>query len=311
MPQAAVLSLILFQLLFAGAVLAGKTTDAEIPQFTVAVPQDVLRDYALFLAGRNPLGITDYSGPHSRRDVIEIILFRQALAYGGIHQRPTFETMPSYARILEELSSGRTAVLGTSAWRTDLARSGDVFISSPLVEDGQFEAGFYTAPGNARALNADSPEKLRQLSAACNSSWKRDWETLEALGVKDIRAVSTWENMVRLVRSQRVDFLLAPFQPTNALRLVVDGMILIPIPGIKVGLAGSRHFAVSKNHPAGKRLFAALQSGLAIMRSKGLIRKAYGQCGFFNAKTRTWRLLTAPNVIPHAGDPPLTGTPSR
>lgn len=295
-----VLFLLLFQLLFAGTVLAETTenTNAEIPRFTVAVPKDVLKDYSLFLDGRDPLDITDYSGPYSRRDVIEVVLFRQALALGGIKQRPTFEILPSYSRILEELRSGRTAALGTPAWLSDLTESGDVFFSYPLVEDGQFEAGFYTAPGNTRALKATSPAKLRQLSATCSRSWKRDWETLEAIGITNIRHVSKWENMVRLVSSQRADFLLAPFQQTDGMRLEVNGQVLVPIHGIKAALAGSRHFAVSKAHPDGKRIFAALQAGLEAMKRQGLLCKAYQQCGFFNAATRSWLRLPAQGMTP-------------
>ena len=275
-----------------------KNADTEASPLTVAVPGDVLTDYELFLAGRDPLAITDYSGSHSRRDIIELVLFQQALAHGGVHQRPTFVVLPSYARILEELKSGRTAALGTPAWLSDLTGSDDLLISSPIVKEGEFEAGFYTAPDNAKAMAASSPEKLRQLSAACTRSWKRDWETLNAIGIKDIQHVSNWKNMVHLVAEKRADFLLAPFQQTDDLHLEVDGHVLVPIPGIKAALPGSRHFAVSKRHPDAQRIYEALQSGLAALRKAGVICTAYGQCGFFNKKTHAWPRLPDPANAP-------------
>ena len=67
--------------------LLGGTAGALLPGWAMAepllpalIPDDVLRDYQAFLAGRDPVAITDYGGPLSRRDVVEVVLIHQALA---------------------------------------------------------------------------------------------------------------------------------------------------------------------------------------------------------------------------------------
>lgn len=97
--------------------------------------------------------------------------------------------------------------------------------------------------------------------------------------------------MVRNVDQKRSDFLLAPFQPTKDMLLSVGDTLLKPIPGMKVGLVGSRHFAVSKHHPLGKAIFEALTKGLRILRSNGIIEKAYRESGFFNQTAMGWKRI--------------------
>lgn len=46
---------------------------------TVLVPPDVWKDYQTLVNGRDPLTITEFSGPGRRRDVVEVILLQQAL----------------------------------------------------------------------------------------------------------------------------------------------------------------------------------------------------------------------------------------
>ncbi|MFX6036180.1 hypothetical protein ABTE74_22595, partial [Acinetobacter baumannii] len=52
---------------------------AEEPALPALIPDDVLLDYRRFLAGRDPASVTDYGGPLSRRDVVEVVLIHQAL----------------------------------------------------------------------------------------------------------------------------------------------------------------------------------------------------------------------------------------
>ncbi|WP_319469541.1 hypothetical protein [uncultured Pseudodesulfovibrio sp.] len=83
------------------------------------------------------------------------------------------------------------------------------------------------------------------MTAVSNKNWKSDWNTLEGLHLKKITHIQHWEIMTKIVDQMRADFLLAPFQPTKGMYLTVNDIHLKPITGIKVGLVGSRHFAVS------------------------------------------------------------------
>ncbi|MDD3312702.1 hypothetical protein [Pseudodesulfovibrio sp.] len=258
----------------------------------MVVPPDVLRDYQAFLDGRDPLAVTDYSGPHSRRDVIECVLFQQALALGGLTARVGMEPVSSYGRITLELQSGEALAGATSIWRRDLAPLGDdVLISPPMIREGEFEAGLYASPGNERAMGARDLADISRLTAVCNPQWGADWDLLTRLGPGGLMSASGWRVMVCMTSQERADFLLAPFQPTPGLRLAAFGATLAPIPGLKVRMPDSRHFGVSRRHPQGERVFRALVAGLKRMRAAGTIVRAYTESGFFNPAVRDWKVL--------------------
>ena len=65
-------------------------------ELIIVIPGDVKRDYELFVSGRDPLEIKDYSGLGSRRDVVEVVLIQQALALGGITEPIRF--LPALCR---------------------------------------------------------------------------------------------------------------------------------------------------------------------------------------------------------------------
>lgn len=197
--------------------------------------------------------------------------------------------IPTYLRTQVEIGAGTIAATTTTLWLNELEPiMDDIYISTPLIREGMFEAGLYTSSTNEMALSARTRKDVHQLSAISNKNWQADWKTLLALDVKHLIHTQYWEVMVRMVEQQRADFLLAPFQPTKGMELVVDTIILKPIPGIKIGLAGSRHFAISKHHPLGKVVNEALSKGLRTMIDDGTVDRAYRECGFYNLKTKDW-----------------------
>lgn len=280
-------------LLICGTPIAEANEPDKTPSpIHIGMPMDVLTDYKLFMRGRDVLSITDFSGPHSRRDVVEVVLIQQALALGGAQRHINLVGNPTYRRILADVNEGILAGSATSAWLRDLQHSQkNVYISDATIEDGKFEAGFYTSQINTKALNANTRSRLKQLTAVSNRYWVPDWTTLTNLRPKRLIHIQDWKTMVRNVNNKRADFLLAPFQQTEEMKLKVDGMTLVPIEGVKIGLAGSRHFAISKRHPEGKALFTALQKGLKILKQRGMVEQAYRESGFYNERTRDWLMI--------------------
>lgn len=255
------------------------------------IPDDVLLDYQRFLAGRDPRAVTDYGGPHARRDVIEVLLIQQALARQDGALRLSLSPMPTSQRLQAELRSGHAACSATSYWREDFPQPDGLLFSDPLLEEGEFEVGFYTAPGNARALAARSLQDLQPLRVLSNRSWRVDWLTLERLGFTRLQHVASWNLMPRMVQQDRADVILAPFQPTPDLSMTVEGVRLVPVPGLKLRLRGTRHVLISATHEQGPRLRTQLNAGLAALRQQGMLRRAYEQCGFFNARVAGWTRL--------------------
>jgi hypothetical protein len=274
---------------------------ASIAEQTIvaAVDEDIIADYQLFVGERDPLQINYFGGPGARRDVIEIILLQQALDLGGFKEKVTLRPENSYLRILKLVADGQIALSGALMWREDIKPyASHLFKTKAVVEEGEFIAGLYTRADNQRALQANTREKISHLSAASNNHWNADVKTLKALGIKKIHFSTYWVQIVRMVVANRADVTLAPFQVNPEMKVMVDGLELVPIPGIKVTLPGSRHWPVSKKHTKGKAILAALVRGIEELEKKNIIQRAYEECGFFHPQVKNWVLLNPPASQP-------------
>lgn len=259
---------------------------------SIATQKDIYDDYIKFLAGRNPLEIKYYGGKHSRRDVVEMVLILQALKYGGFNKPVKFIVSPSYKNDLQMIFSGAIVARAASVWSNDaIQHKGLINMTIPVIDLGEFEAGFYTVENNNLALEAKSLEDINKFSIISSRNWSVDWNTLNQLKLQNLHHVARWPEMVMAVKEKKIDYLLAPFQPTNDLSFTIDNTKFIPVPNIKIGLMATRHYIVSKKHPDGKEFYKALNIGIKIMKEKGLIRKIYIESGFFNNKVKNWRKI--------------------
>lgn len=255
----------------------------------VVVPTDVYKDYLKFIGSKNPLKLDDFSGEHSRRDVVELVLLQQALAEGGVTDKISFIQADSYARIQAQVKSGAVLMAANTLWATDVeSMKSDVYVTEPMIAKGEFEAGFYTIPSNKKALAVKTIEELKTLSVISNKAWTVDWETLSAVGFKKMINSVTWNSMVRMVKGKRGDVLLSPFQYSSDFSFEASGEKFVPIPNLKIGLMGSRHLIVSKKNPEGERVSKALNKGLKTLRENGILKKAYEGSGFFNTRVNDW-----------------------
>lgn len=272
------------------------TTDANSEEQKKILPliitSDVLSDYYKFLGGKSPYEITNYSGKHSRRDVVEVILLQQALKRGGLEVEIVFSIADTYLRTIEEVINGRTAITASTVWLYDIISHQQHLQESPaLIKPGEFQVGIYTSPQNEEMLRVQNSTELQSFSAVSNKNWKVDWITLKNMGITKLINVQKWISMVRMVNAERVDFLLAPFQDYPGMALKLDENILVPITGKKVNLQGSRHFAISRKHPLSLNIQKALDQGIKSMRAEGQIRKAYKEAGFFHPNVDDWQVI--------------------
>jgi len=155
-----------------------------------------------------------------------------------------------------------------------------VLISAPLIRDAEFDAYFYTLPSNKLLLLANILSDIKHLTAVSGPGWKVDWNTLSTLSLSRLNRNVTWLSMVRMVNAKRVDFLLAPFESSDDLSLMVEGLIFTSILGIRIGLKGNRHFAISRHRPNSKKIHDGLNKDIGILRENGTRQKAYQQSGF-------------------------------
>lgn len=265
----------------------------------VVLASDVYTDYQHFIGKRDPLTLKTFSGPGSRRDVVEVILLQQALRRGGENRPLQFVLTDSESRTVKALANGEADISGASSWKAN-ADSNPAHISAslPVIRDGDFVAGLYF-PADAPALKtlASDPAGISRYVAVCAEHWDPDITALQALGSKVLHT-DNWESMLGMLRKKRADFVLAPFQPTPGLQLKAGGMVLKPVPGVKVSLAGSRHFLLSRSVQGAPELQKQLNAGLQQLQKEGVLARAYQESGFENASVRNWKLLNTRRSAP-------------
>jgi hypothetical protein len=258
----------------------------------IAVADDVLEDYQRFLDGRDPLDIENFGGEYSRRDVVEVVLLQQALRRGGWIGEISLIAGGGYTRILELLANGDADITGSTTWLRDIENRADHIVSSlATIPNGRFEAGFYMLADNAKRLKVKNLRGLRLLRGVSSRSWVPDWQALARLRLADLITVPSWKLMVEFVADDRADFLLAPFQPGPEMELVVGDVRMLPIPGYKIALDGSRHYAVTNVQHYSKDLRVAIDQGLRELGKIGRIEAAYRQSGFFHPDVADWILI--------------------
>ncbi len=259
----------------------------------VTIQEDVYNDYINFLSGRNPLEISNYDGAYSRRDVVEVVMLEQALYLGGLRDFE-FEFIMTNAegRDYALLKSGKALIRGTAMWAYDYpSLEAYLYRTIDVVEEGKFEAGFYTEENRVEVLKEKEIEEIFELKVVSSKSWTVDWLTLEKLKFENRVDTAKWENMVNLVANSRADALLAPFQSNEDMSFEAYGFTFVPIKGVKIALADPRIFAVSKKHPMGQIVYESLNKGLKIMKERGIIEKIYIESGFYNQKVKDWQLI--------------------
>ena len=249
--------------------------------------------YQQFLNGKNVLDVDSFhpSTKGSHIEIVEMVLLQQALFLGGETREVVFRPKPA-VNILEfsDLLSGDSLILARSVWHENIVDlRGSVYISDPVVEFGDYEAGLYVSDNNVAAQQTPFSQ-LKQLSVVSNPRWQVDWRALLNTDLNLVSFIGPWETMLAMVENELVDAMLVNFSVSDELTLNYGDKTYVPIDGIKVVLPDSRHFVVSKSHPEGAAVFAALNRGLTILRQRGTLKKALVQSGFINPKVANWQV---------------------
>jgi hypothetical protein len=268
----------------------------------ILVPPTVLDTLRIFLRpGESPDTFDDFARAGNYRDLTDYLLLRRALALGGnklpVVIEPWFDV--SYDRVVFRLRSGHAAVFSNGIWREDFSASdSQLKVSSPLFNYGELEAGLYMSPQNPKLHSTKTPEDVRKLTAVSSKQWRPDWSALEQLGLAAIYDNVHWESMMKMVRSQRVDFMLSGFSMQTDLSYQAMGITLVPVPGIKVKLAGSRGWVVSLTNTQGPEVYTAIEKGLVILLEQGVIARAYRAAGVINDSVADWKVLNPEMIAP-------------
>lgn len=278
-------------IIFCAILLLPQTARGEIIVLPVSIDKSIAKAYAAFMADHQvPVtNVNSLRSPHSNRVVASLVILQQALHHGGLTPRLKFVETPNTARARMMVRNGEVVMASQDLWST--AFTDDVYMSSAIIPEGKFFKGIYGLKSNKKLMQVRSLKELRDFTPVCSSSWVVDLKTMHHLRFDYVHNVPRFDLMTNLIRMQKADFILYGFTGNKDMSLKYNGVTLYPVPGIKIALEDSRHFMVSKVHPDGERIYAALERGLAIMREQGTIQRYFKESGFYNQETDDWKLL--------------------
>ena len=227
--------------------------------------------------------------PEWSRVVTEFFILCQALHIGGLDPIFEFKAYPSYPRILKQVRDGKILAGGSTFWN----REGDpdlFYKTEEVLRVGEVELAIFTRPEHAALLKVRTLAELQKFTAVSSENWVVDWETLGDMGIKRFHATSGAQ-MFDMVQNKRADFTLDALSTLPDMSRVVNGVRLVPVPNIKVGLRGACSFLISKQFPESKKIYEALQIGLKDLRAKKRIKVRFVETGFYNPMAKDWHKL--------------------
>lgn len=263
---------------------------ASASPLKISSPKDVHSNYLDIISNKKPLEINNYN--KARRSSAEVLLLVQMLREGGFQDELQFLpfSREDYART--KLRNTNAHMLSATEWLRQISQQADResrLISSAIVRKGEYKVGLYTHPKHPGLKNNNN---LSGLSATTHRLWQTDIATLNELKIDSIHFSNSYDLMLKMVKSGRVDLMLASFKNTPDMALITQNIKLNPIKGVQVGINDSRHWVFLNRHDETSiKAHTALETGINAFRQQGRIQRAFTESGFFNQRTSSWRLL--------------------
>jgi hypothetical protein len=219
--------------------------------------------------------------------LVEWMVLAMALHASGSCYELEVVRFPNPARASREMKAGRLDI--QVLWGN--AKSDSVTFSDPYIPKGTLFKGLYVSEANHSALALTTQFEVRRLSVGTVTGWNNDLQVLKGVGFSQIEVVPKKENLYKMLFGGRFDATMDYFTNQPGLRLSVGNGYLLPIPGFKVVMPESRHFAVTKLNPENVALLAAINRGLAKLRGDKSISAVMSQTGLINPAVKNWVVL--------------------
>jgi hypothetical protein len=268
---------------------SGDRRDATV-HLRFAVTPLVAESFTRWTDGRPVAEIDDFGSALATRGVVDFVLQVQALHLAGLDFDFELRVSDNIARAGHEVAQGY-ADLSAETMGDANVESDDLIRTSPLIGSGEFEKGLYTVPANESMLHVASLEDVRAFVGVTVVSWAVDVRTLKAMGLRKIEQVFKAENLFAALGQRRADFTLLEFAATPDMSVTHEGVKLVPVPGVKVSLPGSRSWVVSRRSPHADLLVGSLERGLQALRREARVERAFRQSGFFHPRVVDWKRL--------------------
>lgn len=229
------------------------------------------------------------------RGAVELLILCKAFVESGLKPVFQFESSPNYARSVLMVENGVVHLASETIWSEDIDLR-NVWASEPVIRDYELEKGLY-APETSRVFESGTETlDFSQYTGVTIRNWHTDWKAIQQITPKT-RSVYHFSSIFQQLKIGRADFTIFEFPGSTDLRIVADGLVLLPIPNVKVQLPGTRHFIVSRKFRNSHEVHALLNSGIESLRRKGEIHEILESYGLYNKAAKNWRVLNAPKPL--------------
>ena len=278
-----ILSIVFFALVLSVA----NSENGEVVEIEIAMEAQNIREWNQKTANQKCYAVTEYKT--LKRIVAEMLIFCKALKKGGIEPNISLVSAPNYTRMLQMTEEGIATISSHSVWKRDVVGR-NFHVSAPVVRNGEYIKGIYTLPSNKNIFGIKNLDDLKKFTCVTSKNWVVDSETLLANNIPHEYA-SKYLSMLRMIKFGRIDYIFHELQNTPGMKLIVEDVTLIPVPGFKIELKGTRHFIVSKKYANNEKIFRALALGLKKMRKEGEVVKVFQGMGLFHTGADNWKKL--------------------
>lgn len=200
---------------------------------------------------------------------------------------------PVSARVLQGIEKEDILISGYGVWHQELSAH-NLTATQALLNKSEFTKGLYTTKTLSKQLSISGKFTTADLIVVANQNWQLDWQELKCAGF-NLWHVDQYEQMVKMVKLNRVDLVPLFFSPRKDLQQTLFDIPLFPVKGVKIAIKDSLHFAINTTSSEGKRLHKALELGLSLLREQGLIKEVYQRLGITNPLTQKWKTLGCMN----------------
>ena len=204
---------------------------AKVP---ISVESDIY-DFAKQLIGeKNVHTIDNFKHPSCLRDVVEFVVVQKAIKLGGLDIEFDYVPGDYDARNIRLIQHGLLLISFDTIWLNEAQNyKEDVYISDPIVRNGEFYAGIYVAADKVRDLKPKLKHGLQHFSFVTSDAWYTDVKTLTSLQIKNLVIESDWLVMAKMVSKSWIDAMLAPFQSKQPFEFKGKGYHIRAIDGYK------------------------------------------------------------------------------
>lgn len=220
------------------------------------------------------------------RGLVDILLLCKVLIAApskfDIEYIPTY----TYQRSLRMLDNGEADIAAETVWYEEDTKQ-YVLFSEAVIPKGTFTKGIYTLPGHPLQKILNVEDEIKNYSAVAREHWTLDWQKLRTI-TPHVTNASSYQAIFKMLAAGRADFTLLEFGSAPDLSVTIEGVYMVPVQNIKILLPLSRHFAVSRKSKLADLLIKSLNTGIAHLNQKGVIKQGHASIGFYKPEVEDW-----------------------